>query len=217
MKTYIIVVAAVLSSVFSIGQTTQTYTFTIEGMTCGACANTATQTLQSIEGVDSASVDFDSKTATVIGYSSKKEIKAAIKDNTNFEAFFEGETMIKPLTEAEKQGLDIEVIKGGNKIKFKNHLTTGKITIFDFYADWCGPCRVFSPKLEHFIKDNPNVTLRKVDIVDWKSDLSKQLTKDYKMPALPFVLIFDENGKLLGKVEGNHIELVKSIVSPKTR
>lgn len=203
-----------LAMVFSIqSQAQQTTTFTIEGMTCGACANTATNILRNLDGVDSAKVDFKTKQAIVIGTVTKSEIQNTIKEKTNFEALFDGDSLPEPLTEEEKKDLDIQTIKGGNKIDFKDHLSSGKITLFDFYADWCGPCRVFSPKIEHYIKKNPNVALRKVDIVDWKSALSKQLTSDYKMPALPFTLIFDDKGNLLGKVEGNDIEKVNQIIT----
>ena len=204
-----------LGSMFTFAQSIQTYTFTIEGMTCEACANTATKALQSIKGIDNVTVDLDSKVAIVRGNVSKEAIKKAILNKTNFEVLFEGETLLKPLSNEELEKLDILVIKGGKKIKFKDHLAETKITIFDFYADWCAPCRVFSPKLEHLIKNNPNIALRKVDIVSWKSNLSKQLTNNYKMPALPFTLIFNAKGKLLGKVEGNKIDKVKSIIKIK--
>lgn len=203
-----------LALVFAIqSQAQQTTTFTIEGMTCTACANTATNILKNLEGVDSAKVDFETKKAIIIGTATEADIENIIKEKTNFEVLFEGDSLVEPLTENEKKDLDIQTIKGGNKINFKEHLSSGKITIFDFYADWCGPCRVFSPKVEHYIKQNPGVALRKVDVVDWKSALSKQLTNDYKMPALPFTLIFDDKGNLLGKVEGNDIEKVNQIIS----
>ena len=110
--------------------------------------------------------------------------------------------------------MDIKIIKGGKRLDFKKHLTEGKITIFDFYADWCGPCRLYSPKLEHLLSENPdNLSLIKVDVIDWKSELAKQLTKSYKLPALPFTLIFNDKGRLLGRVEGNDIEAVENIIS----
>jgi len=195
----------------------QNTTFTIEGMTCESCAKTATKALLEISGVDSVVVDFKTKLALIVGVVNEDDILNAMRSKTNFEVLFKGDSLLKPLSEKDKQELDIKTIKGGAKIKFKNHLVSGKITVFDFYADWCGPCRVFSPKVEHFIKENPDVSLRKVDIVNWQSALSKQLTKDYKMPALPFILVFDDKGKLLGKVEGNHIEKVEKIVSNKSK
>ena len=86
------------------------------------------------------------------------------------------------------------------------------MTIFDFYADWCAPCRLYSPKLERLVLEFPNLALRKVDMVSWESDLAKQLTKEYRLPALPFTLVFDEKGKLIGRIEGNEIEQVKSVL-----
>lgn len=211
MKTYVIFLAAMFSSLLALGQATE-YTFTIEGMTCDACANTAIKTLNSIEGVDSVKVDFKTKTAIVFGAATKERIKTQIKKNTNFEAIFEGEEILKPLSNEIRKNLNIKNIKGAKKLKFKDHLAEGTITIFDFYAIWCGPCHIFSPKLEHFIKNNPKIALRKVDIDTWESEVSKQLTKLYKIPALPFTLIFNSKGELIGRVEGNRIEEVEYIV-----
>jgi len=205
------------STLVSFGQTTKTFDFKIQGMTCQSCVNTAIRILKQIDGVDSVSVDLNSKQAIVIAYSkmTEKNLKTALDTKTNFEALFAGETLPQPLTEKEKEGLDIKTIKGGNKIKFINHLAQGKITIFDFYADWCSPCKVFSPKVERLLLEQNMLALRKVDVVDWKSNLAKQLTKKYKLPFLPFTLIFDDKGNLLGKVEGNNIEKVKKIIAPK--
>lgn len=197
----------------------KTFEFTIEGMTCGNCAQTATNVLKNVKGVKEANVDFESKKAKAVASNklTEQQIKEAIKSKTNFEALFSGEELVKPLTDEEKKKVDMKVIKGGNKIKFNDNLDSGKITVFDFYADWCGPCRVFSPKVERLLLKYPNVSLIKVDIVDWKSEVSKQLTKEYQMPALPFTLIFDDKGKLLGKVEGNKIEEVEKIILQNTK
>jgi thiol-disulfide isomerase/thioredoxin len=187
--------------------------FEIEGLSCGACANTAKRALSVIAGVDSAAVDFQSKKAVVYASRgiSQKKIEEVVSSK-NFEAVFPGEELVKPLTGEQKKGLDIATIKGGKKLSFSKHLAAGKITIFDFYADWCGPCKIYSPKLENLLQNDENLALRKVDVVDWKSDLAKQLTKDYKVPALPFTLIFNEKGELAGRVEGNNIEAVEALV-----
>lgn len=196
-------------------QNRKTFAFTIEGMTCQGCVNTAAQTLKNVKGVDSVSIDLDSKRAIVIADSnvSQNDLKDALSAKTSFEALFAGETLLQPLSEEEKAGLDIQTLKGGSKINFNNHISKGKITVFDFYADWCGPCRLYSPKVERLLLENKSLALRKVDVVNWQSDLAKQLTKDYRIPALPFTLIFDNKGKLLGRVEGNSIGRVKEIIS----
>ena len=207
---------SIISLIFLIegyAQNPKVLKFNVEGLSCWDCANSATSILKGIEGVDSAYVNFDTKEgiAYTDGTVSQQEIKNAISAK-NFEALFENEKLIPPLSDEELKGLDINTIPGGKKIKFREHLVEGKMTLFDFYADWCGPCRLFSPKLEHLVKDNPHVALRKVDIVDWKSALANQLTKDYQLPALPFTLIFDDKGNLLAKIEGNNVEKVEEII-----
>jgi len=104
-------------------------------MTCSSCANTAAKVLQALEGVESAKVDFETKTSTVIGKVSEADIKAAMSTNTNFEVLFKGESLAKPLTDEERSSYDIKTIKGGRKMKFIEHLSAGNITVFDFYAD----------------------------------------------------------------------------------
>lgn len=205
---------AVITATASINaQQNKVFKFTIEGMSCTGCANSSQKTLLKLKGVDSAFVDFDTKQAIVYagGKLDEESIKKAISA-INFEALFDNDKIVEPLTENEKKGLDIEMVKGGNKMDFKKYLAKGKITLFDFYADWCAPCKLYSPKLERLLLENPGLALRKVDLVSWESELAKQLTKAYKLPSLPFTLLFDENGKLINKVEGNNIEQVKNIL-----
>lgn len=196
-------------------QNRKTFAFTIEGMTCQVCVNTATQTLKNVQGVDSVSINLDTKRAIVVADSkvSQNDLKDALAAKTSFEALFDGETILPPLSEKEKEGLDIKTLTGGGKINFYNNISKGKITIFDFYADWCGPCKLYSPKVERLLLENKNLALRKVDVVNWQSALARQLTKNYRIPASPFTLIFDDKGKLLGRVEGNNIGKLKEIVN----
>jgi thioredoxin 1 len=209
----LLVVASTNNSSFAQEQTDKIFEAKIEGMTCKGCAETAKKTLLKVEGIKEATVDFNTKIARVIAEKSitEKQIKETIA-GIGYEALFNGEDLVKSLSENEKSKLDITVINGGKKININDHTSAGKINIFDFYADWCGPCKLFSPKAERLLLTYPNLALRKVDVVEWDSEVSKQLTKDYRMPALPFVLIFNDRGKLLGKVTGNHIEKVEEII-----
>jgi thioredoxin 1 len=40
------------------------------------------------------------------------------------------------------------------------------VTVVDFYADWCGPCKQLSPSLEQMARTDPEIALRKIDIVN---------------------------------------------------
>ena len=90
---------------------------------------------------------------------------------------------------------DIVVIaNGGKKVELPTLLAPGKVTIVDFYADWCGPCKAISPSLEKLAKDDPDVVLRKVDIVKWTTPVAKQ----YKLQSIPNIRVFDKSGKPVG-------------------
>ena len=212
MKKYLIPLLVLWLSPATYSQ--ETIEFTVEGMSCESCAETAEKVL-SFEGVISAKVDFASKKATVVVEEgiTAGDLKKRLYEYSNFEALLPGESLVRPLKEEEKAGLDIEALPPGQKIKFKKKAVPGKITIFDFTAKWCGPCRIYSPKVERLLLKYPNLALREVDIVKWDSELGQQLTEEYQMPSLPFTLIFDEKGKLLGKVIGNNIEKVEAIIS----
>src|SRR5947208_2130752 len=84
---------------------------------------------------------------------------------------------VKPAASLEK----IAIITKGARVEIAEHLAKGKITVVDFYADWCGPCRVISPTLEKLANQDADVFLRKVNIVKWGSPVAEQ----YKINSIP--------------------------------
>ncbi len=73
----------------------------------------------------------------------------------------------------------------------------GKITIVDFYADWCGPCRKISPVLEKIAEDNSDIALQKVNI-----DKHRDLAREYNVTAIPRIIIYDKDGGEVDTVVG---------------
>ena len=187
--------------------------FFVAGMSDTGCADDATQVLKKIPEVHEVKVDFDSKKATIKADReiTRREVREALS-KLGFEARFPGDLVIYPLSEEEKSNLDIETVSHGEAIKLKDHLAPGKIAIFDYYADWCGPCRLLTPKLERLLLKYKNIALRRVDIGNWESEAAKQVTKKYSLPGLPYVRIHGPKGKFLGVVQGNWIEKVEEII-----
>lgn len=68
------------------------------------------------------------------------------------------------------------------------------ITLVDFYAEWCGPCKMMGPVLESL----NNVNVIKVN-VDEHGDLSEQ----FRIMSIP-TLIFFKNGEKVNEVVGFH-------------
>ena len=196
-----------------------TLEFSVLGMSCGTCADSATKALATVPGVLAHAVNFDSRRAHVRsdGTVTREQIRAALA-TLGFEARFEDETLDSdPLHEEVRSGLDIQTVSHGEKIRVKDHLTPGKITVFDYYADWCGPCHLLSPKLERLVLKYENLALRKVNLVDYESKAALQATREFRMPGLPFTRIFNDRGKLLGQIHGNRIEDIEAIVRPHAR
>lgn len=88
---------------------------------------------------------------------------------------------------------DILVISKGEPVNLRDHLVQGKYTLFDYYADWCPPCRELSPALESLARDNANLALRKIDIVDWDHPVAAQ----QGVADLPFLRLFGPDGELI--------------------
>ena len=67
----------------------------------------------------------------------------------------------------------------------KEVLNSDKRVLVDFYADWCGPCRMMSPILDEFARENPNIKVVKVNVSDRGPILGK-----YGIRALPTLIVF---------------------------
>ena len=64
-----------------------------------------------------------------------------------------------------------------------------KLVVIDFYATWCGPCKMISPKLEEMSKTKTNVVFLKVDV-----DEAEDVAMEYNISAMP-TFLFMKNGK----------------------
>ncbi|MGA1236616.1 MAG: thioredoxin family protein [Limisphaerales bacterium] len=84
---------------------------------------------------------------------------------------------------------------GGAVVDLRRYLSSGKVVLVDFYADWCGPCRQMSPLLERMVESDPNLMLVKVDIVDWDTPVTRQ----FEVEFVPNVRVFNRQGKPVGK------------------
>src|SRR5262245_48596070 len=111
---------------------------------------------------------------------------------------------VHALSRAPREEADIRIITHGEKVDLQAHAVPGKYTVFDFYAVWCPPCRALSPALEKLASRNTrNLAIRKVDIVDWTMPVAEQ----YGVEELPYLVLFDTNGKKVADGEAVFDEL----------
>ncbi len=71
----------------------------------------------------------------------------------------------------------------------------GKVLV-DFYADWCGPCKMMAPTVDDISEENADIRVYKLNVDDAPGIASR-----YGVMSIPTVIAF-ENGKALGKIIG---------------
>lgn len=76
-----------------------------------------------------------------------------------------------------------------------SHLQQHNILVVDFWAEWCRPCKMFSPILDEISKDY-SVWIAKIDI-----DLNPIQTEKYNVTSVPTTIVF-QNGKEVKRIIG---------------
>jgi len=107
------------------------------------------------------------------------------------------------------RGQPSEVISHGAQVDINQHLALGSATVIEFYADWCGPCRRLSPSLEQMASSDPEIALRKIDIVNWRTPVAQE----FNVHSIPQVNVYDRRGRLVGTVVGADIDEIKRYVA----
>lgn len=79
---------------------------------------------------------------------------------------------------------------------FEKELQSDKIVLVDFYADWCGPCRMLTPILEELDSDRSDTKIVKINV-----DEAPNLAAKFGVMSIPTLAIF-KNGKLVTKEVG---------------
>jgi len=75
-------------------------------------------------------------------------------------------------------------------------LRSGKVVLLDFYADWCGPCRMIAPSLEEIAQEHPEITVGKINV-----DNDMELAMQFQVASIPLLVVM-RNGEVLHKSLG---------------
>lgn len=94
----------------------------------------------------------------------------------------------------------------------KEVLGSSKPVLVDFYAEWCGPCKIMAPVLEEISSETPGVVVVKVDV-----DANQDIASEYNISSIPTFLMFVGGsvvGQLVGAVGKAQIKKMISSASP---
>ena len=73
--------------------------------------------------------------------------------------------------------------------EFQTLLKENNLVIVDFFATWCGPCKMIAPLLEKFQNEYSNIKFLKIDV-----DQLGSLAQEYNVSSMPTLILF-KNGE----------------------
>lgn len=88
----------------------------------------------------------------------------------------------------------MELLSGEN---FKTTLASHEVVVVDFFATWCGPCRMIAPFLEEISQEIQEVKIFKVDI-----DQAPDIASEYGIMSVPTLILFKNGQKVSSCVGG---------------
>ena len=82
------------------------------------------------------------------------------------------------------------------KENFSQAKNSEKTVLLDFYADWCGPCRMVSPLVDEIANENPQYLVCKINV-----DNEPELASAFGVMSIPTLVVM-KNGEVLNKSTG---------------
>jgi thiol-disulfide isomerase/thioredoxin len=105
-----------------------------------------------------------------------------------------------------------EISHAGEDVpNLESHAVKGKITVFDFYAVWCAPCRKIDAHLFALLGQRDDLALRKLNVVSWDTPLAKRYLND--VAGLPYAIVYGKSGKKVATVEGFNLKKLDQAIA----
>ena len=82
------------------------------------------------------------------------------------------------------------MVKNINENEFEKEIEKGKVLV-DFYASWCGPCKMLSPVIEEFSEKYSDIKFLKVNV-----DNELQLAQKFNVMSIPTLILFEDRKEI---------------------
>ena len=93
------------------------------------------------------------------------------------------------------------------KQQFDEALASDSLVVVDFFATWCGPCKMIAPLLDKFSQEYSQVNFIKVDVDQFGS-----IAQEYEITSMPTV-VFIKGGKEVQRVIGANPAALKQAIA----
>jgi thiol-disulfide isomerase/thioredoxin len=201
------------SAATTVPASASTAVVSMRGIDCESCGARAITAVKKQPGVYEAS--FDKVLAELTVHYDAAQAKpadfVAAVESLGYEGLLgAGQGAYIPAVEMPVQADVAHINEAGQAVDLRAHLATGKVTVVDFYAVWCQPCRKVDAHMKQVLAAQPDVALRKVDVVDWDSPAAKQHLQG--VPNLPYVIVFGRSGKQVAAISGLELEQLDAAI-----
>jgi copper chaperone CopZ len=188
--------------------------FSIQGADCATCAEKIKDELKKTRGVGKVEFDRQKVEMTVkLEDGVADDVVVSAVERAGFKAIVgPGQGAYLPHPEY-PAGTDVAWLsRDGSAVGPLPRLrVAAKYTVFDVYADWCGPCRAVDERLREIVAARPDVAVRKLNVVDFESPLGRELGS--RLEALPYVVVFTPSGKRIDIAGADMEKLDKALAS----
>jgi copper chaperone CopZ/thiol-disulfide isomerase/thioredoxin len=209
MKTLVLAVLLVLPAA---ARADASRVYSLQGADCESCADKVRDELKKVKGVKK--VEFDKQkveiTVRLAENVADADVVAAVERAGLKAVVGAGHGAYLP-AEKYPAGADMKVLSpdGSAVGKLDQLRVPDKYTVFDVYAEWCGPCRFVDARLREIVSARRDVAVRKLNVVDFDTPLAKELGS--RLDALPYVIVFDPAGKRTDIVGADFGKLDKAL------
>jgi thiol-disulfide isomerase/thioredoxin len=197
----LVLVLAVASSSCASSRTT---VLSLGRLQCATCADSLARQLSNQSGVRKATFDRRKAELTVVASPSvdAMALAQALPKDEQFDILpGPGRGSYLPWN-APPAGADMKVAAtdGTDVADLASLVVPSKVTLVDFSAIWCEPCRTLEEHVASMAARRADLAYRKLDVGDWDSPLARHYLA--RVPSLPYVVVYSKTGQQLDAFSG---------------
>jgi thiol-disulfide isomerase/thioredoxin len=209
---YLPLLVAACATAPSIPSDQQVLTLSIQNLACSSCGKELEEIALEQAGVKAASFDPGrvELRLEVLRGTSPQPILDALQthpiDGKQLRAILgAGQGAYAPFAPLDRSWDAREISEHGEDVAdLRAQASPGKATVFDFYADWCGPCHDVDEHMHALLAKDGKLAYRRLNVVSWETPLCQHYLA--RSGNLPFVIVLDGQGREVARLSGLKLE-----------